>query len=167
MAIVAGAARAAAGACRPRAPAARAVQALRAANAPLARAAPARRAVAARFFKFGKNGLGADAAGIYGSQGRDEYASEDVEYYFNYMGMLATEGTYDRMWALQKSGLHPIDVILLLAASENDAPKVDELLASGADATVKDLEGRTPLSLASKKEVVAALTAAAAAKAKA
>merc|ERR1712023_73284 len=32
---------------------------------------------------------------------------------FNYMGMLATEGTYDRMYDLMK-GRHPCDVILLM-----------------------------------------------------
>ena len=29
--------------------------------------------------------------GTYGSQSRDDYSSDDVEQYFNYMGMLATE----------------------------------------------------------------------------
>jgi len=47
-----------------------------------------------------------------------------VEHYFNYMGMLAVEGTYDRMEAMLASGLEPVDVLLLMAASENDAPKV-------------------------------------------
>jgi len=28
---------------------------------------------------------------VYGSQGRDDYTADDVEQYFNYMGMLATE----------------------------------------------------------------------------
>ena len=39
----------------------------------------------------------AKSAGIYGAQGKDEYEEVDVEYYFNYMGMLAIEGSYDRM----------------------------------------------------------------------
>ena len=30
-------------------------------------------------------------AGIYGSQSREDYSEDDVEHYFNYMGMLATE----------------------------------------------------------------------------
>ena len=30
-------------------------------------------------------------AGVYGSQTRDDYNADDVEQYFNYMGMLATE----------------------------------------------------------------------------
>ncbi len=29
--------------------------------------------------------------GIYGSQSREDYSEDDVEHYFNYMGMLATE----------------------------------------------------------------------------
>lgn len=33
----------------------------------------------AAFFKFGKNGFGAEAAGIVGSQGRDEYILDDLE----------------------------------------------------------------------------------------
>ena len=36
-------------------------------------------------------------AGGVGSQGRDDYESEDVEYYFNYMGILADEGSNDRL----------------------------------------------------------------------
>lgn len=39
-------------------------------------------------------------------------------------GFLAVEGKYDRMDALLASGLHPIDILLLLACSENDTPKV-------------------------------------------
>ena len=74
--------------------------------------------------------------GIYGSQTRDDYSVDDVEHYFNYMGMLAMEGTYDRLKKLQDVG-HPVDVLLLMAASENDTPKVAELLRAGADVNVK------------------------------
>jgi hypothetical protein len=63
--------------------------------APASRQA-AKRSVAVGFFRFGKNGFGAEDAGIVGSQGRDDYEYDDVEQYFNYMGFLATEGTYDR-----------------------------------------------------------------------
>ena len=59
-----------------------------------------------------------DKAGIVGSQGRDDYEAEDVEYYFNYMGILADEGSNDRMDALVEAGKHPIDIILLFAAAE-------------------------------------------------
>ncbi|PNW75993.1 hypothetical protein CHLRE_12g551950v5 [Chlamydomonas reinhardtii] len=120
-----------------------------------ARFAPvAPRNVTANFFKFGKNGFDSEAAGIVGSQGRDEYTYDDVEQYFNYMGFLATEGTYDRMEAMLNSGLHPIDVILLLACSENDTPKVQEILKAGADPTVKGIDGKQPLELAAKPELI-------------
>lgn len=105
------------------------------------------------FFKFGKNGFGAEDAGIVGSQTRDDYSYDDVEQYFNYMGYLAVEGTYDRMEALLQ-GRHPIDVILLLAAAENDTPKIQEILKAGADASIKDLNGKTPVELASKPETI-------------
>lgn len=88
------------------------------------RRAPEQRRVEARFFKFGKNGFGAEDAGIVGSQGRDDYSYDDVEQYFNYMGFLAEEGSYDRMDAMLNKPLHPIDVILILACHENDTPKV-------------------------------------------
>lgn len=107
-------------------------------------------------FKFGKNGFGAEAAGIVGSQGRDEYSMDDVEAYFNYMGFLADEGNYDRMYKLTE-GRHPIDVILLLAASQNDTPKIGEILAAGADVTVKDPNGKTAVDLATKEETKALL----------
>jgi hypothetical protein len=64
--------------------------------APASRQAASKRSVAVGFFKFGKNGFGAEDAGIVGSQARDDYNYDDVEQYFNYMGFLATEGTYDR-----------------------------------------------------------------------
>ena len=89
-------------------------------------------------------------AGIVGSQGRDDYESEDVEYYFNYMGILADEGSNDRMDSLLAADKHPIDVILLFAAAEGDVPKIEEILEAGADVTVTDLDGKTPLDLAGK-----------------
>ncbi len=116
------------------------------------------------FFRFGSNGFKAEDAGIVGSQGRDDYTYDDVEQYFNYMGFLATEGTYDRMEAMLKSGLHSIDIILLLACSENDTPKVQEILGAGADPSVKGLDGKTPLELATKSELVKLLKDAAAAR---
>jgi len=109
------------------------------------------------FFKFGKNGVSAEEGGIVGSQGRDDFDYDDVEQYFNYMGFLAEEGTYDRMEAMLKSGLHPIDVILLLAASENDTPKIQEILRAGANPNCKNLEGKKPVDLASKPEVISLL----------
>ncbi|GFH13321.1 ANK_REP_REGION domain-containing protein, partial [Haematococcus lacustris] len=114
----------------------------------------AMQAMQARVGGFGKNGVDAEGAGIVGSQGRDDYNYDDVEQYFNYMGFLAEEGTYDRMEALLASGLHPIDIILILACSENDTPKIGEILRAGADVRAKGLDGRTPLQIATKPEVL-------------
>ena len=51
-------------------------------------------------------------SGIYGSQGRDDYDLDDVEHYFNYMGLLAVLGTYDKLQAMIDTGNHPADIIL-------------------------------------------------------
>jgi hypothetical protein len=110
-----------------------------------------RQLVKANFFKFGK----ADAP--LPSMGRSDFSAEDVEYYFNYMGMLATEGTYDRLEAMLAQGLAPVDLLLLMAASENDSPKLEELVGAGADLGVKDLNGKSALQLATKPEVIAML----------
>ncbi|XP_057433390.1 protein LHCP TRANSLOCATION DEFECT [Lotus japonicus] len=97
------------------------------------------------WFRFGKNGVDAEGAGIYGSQSRDDFDRDDVEQYFNYMGMLAVEGTYDKMEALLSQKIHPVDILLLLAASEGDMPKIEELLRAGAKYDVRDGDGRTAL----------------------
>ncbi|XP_004493199.1 protein LHCP TRANSLOCATION DEFECT [Cicer arietinum] len=97
------------------------------------------------WFKFGKNGVDAEGAGIYGSQTRNDFDRDDVEQYFNYMGMLAVEGTYDKMEALLGQNIHPVDILLLLAASESDKPKIEELLRAGAKYDVKDADGKTAL----------------------
>jgi hypothetical protein len=47
----------------------------------------------------------------------------------------------------------PVDVLLLMAASENDSPKVEELLAAGANIYIADNKGKSPMDLASKPEV--------------
>eukprot|EP00200_Dunaliella_tertiolecta_P002081 CAMPEP_0202343270 /NCGR_PEP_ID=MMETSP1126-20121109/3466_1 /ASSEMBLY_ACC=CAM_ASM_000457 /TAXON_ID=3047 /ORGANISM="Dunaliella tertiolecta, Strain CCMP1320" /LENGTH=163 /DNA_ID=CAMNT_0048934321 /DNA_START=130 /DNA_END=621 /DNA_ORIENTATION=- len=88
------------------------------------------------------------------NMGLDYYDEDEVEHYFNYMGLLATEGTYDRM-NLLKSMHDPAHVILLLACQENDDPKIAELLAAGVDLNVKDNNGKTPLELATKPEALA------------
>ena len=36
-------------------------------------------------------------------------------------------------------GLAPVDLLLLMAASENDAPRVAELIRAGADINIKVL----------------------------
>lgn len=55
--------------------------------------------------------------------------------------------------ALSCAGLDPVDVLLLMAASENDSPKVEELLAAGANINIADNKGKSPMDLASKPEV--------------
>ncbi|KAI5084753.1 hypothetical protein GOP47_0000922 [Adiantum capillus-veneris] len=102
------------------------------------------------WFKFGTD---SEKAGIYGSQGRNDFDRDDVEQYFNYMGMLATEGTYDKMEALLSKGIHPVDILLLLAASEGDKPKIQELMKAGAKYDVTDVEGRTALDRAQDDQI--------------
>lgn len=69
------------------------------------------------------------------------------------MGMLATEGTYDKMEALLNEGIHPVDILLLLAASEGDKPKIQELMKAGARFDVADVEGRTALERTQEDDV--------------
>ncbi|KAF5478871.1 hypothetical protein F2P56_005398 [Juglans regia] len=105
------------------------------------------------WFKFGKSGVDAEGAGIYGSQTREDFDRDDVEQYFNYMGMLAVEGSYDKMDALLSQNIHPVDIILMMAASEGDKPKIEELLRAGASYKVKDADGRTALDRAASDEI--------------
>ena len=92
-------------------------------------------------------------AGIYGSQSRDAFDRDDVEQYFNYMGMLAVEVSYDKMDALLNQNIHPVDILLLMAASEGDKPKIEKLLRAGASYTVKDADGRTALNRVASNEI--------------
>ncbi|KAK7333571.1 hypothetical protein VNO80_30346 [Phaseolus coccineus] len=115
------------------------------------RIGPSNGSKATCWFRFGKNGVDAQGAGIYGSQARDDFDRDDVEQYFNYMGMLAVDGTYDRMEALLSLKIHPVDILLLLAASEGDKPKIEELLRAGAKYDVKDGDGRTALDRANEE----------------
>jgi len=92
----------------------------------------------------------AKSAGIYGSQAKDDYEEVDVEYYFNYMGLLAVEGSYDRMYALLETGIHPADAILLFASAEGDTPKCAELMEAGANPNAKGLDGMTAIDVAGK-----------------
>lgn len=55
------------------------------------------RDVRVAFFNLNKLRTDSSDAGIYGSQGREDFTTDDVEHYFNYMGMLAVDGSYDRM----------------------------------------------------------------------
>ncbi|CAG9460594.1 unnamed protein product [Pedinophyceae sp. YPF-701] len=120
-----------------------------------------------KFFKLG--GTNAKEGGIYGAQTRDQYENMDAEHYFNYIGALADEGTYDRLEAYL-ADTHPVDVILLLAAENGDDPKIEEVLEAGADVTAKNPDGKTALELAmeakEKKDEVIAMLKEAEAKAK-
>ncbi|RWW15795.1 hypothetical protein GW17_00020351 [Ensete ventricosum] len=69
------------------------------------------------------------------------------------MGMLAVEGSYDTMEALLGQNIHPVDILLMLAASEGDKPKIEELLRAGAKYDVKDADGRTALDRATSEEI--------------
>lgn len=73
--------------------------------------------------------------------------------YFNYMGMLAVEGSYDKMEALLSLNIHPVDILLMMAASEGDKPKIEELLRAGANYDVKDADGRTAIDRAANDEI--------------
>lgn len=59
------------------------------------------------------------------------------------------EGSYDKMEALLNQDIHPVDILLLMASSEGDKPKIEELLKAGANYDVKDADGRTALDRAS------------------
>jgi len=112
------------------------------------------------FFNFNKNNGNSSDNG----PSRSDFDFQEVEDYFNYMGMLAAEGNYDKLDALCDSGLEPVDLLLLMACSEDDTPKVEELLGAGADVTVKNpADGKTPMELCTKEEIKNMLSAAAAA----
>ena len=53
-----------------------------------------------------------------------------------------------------------MDLLLLMACCEGDDGKVEELLAAGADPSVRDIDGRSTLELATKDEIKAVLQAA-------
>ena len=78
------------------------------------------------------------------------------------MGILAVEGSYDGMYELMESNLPAVDLLLVMAAREGDVPKIEELLAAGADISVK-YKGKTveewagKNNPAKKQETVAAL----------
>lgn len=110
----------------------------------------------AMIFRFGGNN--SKSAGMVGSQSRDDFGYDDVEQYFNYTGMLATEGSYASMEALLKEMDHPCDVLLLLASREGDLPKVEELLDAGARPDVCDASGRSAMTEARNDETKKMLT---------
>lgn len=69
------------------------------------------------------------------------------------MGMLAVEGSYDKMEELLSQNIHPVDILLMLAASEGDKPKIEELIRAGANYNIRDGDGRTALDRAASDEI--------------
>lgn len=63
------------------------------------------------------------------------------------------EGSYDKMNALLSQNIHPVDILLIMAASEGDKPKIEELLRAGASYTAKDVDGRTAIDRAATDEI--------------
>lgn len=68
--------------------------------------------------------------------------------------MLAVDGDYGRLDRMKSAGLDAVDLLLLMAAGENDAPKVAEMLRAGADTSVKDVDGKTAEELATNEQVL-------------
>lgn len=64
-------------------------------------------------------------------QQRSDYKYYDVDDYFNCGGFLAAETNYDRMEALLKDR-EPVDVMLILAAENNDPDQVRCYSAAGS-----------------------------------
>eukprot|EP00894_Picocystis_sp_ML_P005221 jgi/Pico_ML_1/55738/g1385.t2 len=67
--------------------------------------------------------------------------------------MLAVEKTYDKMDQLLATGVAPVDLLLLMAASEGDRQKIEELMRAGASHEIKDIDGRTALDRACDDEI--------------
>lgn len=61
---------------------------------------------------------------VYGKLSRDEYDYEEVEHYYNYVGMNAVGIEYSVFEEPINAGMHPADVLLMLAVMEGDLPKV-------------------------------------------
>mmetsp|Transcript_2361 Transcript_2361/g.3937 ORF Transcript_2361/g.3937 Transcript_2361/m.3937 type:complete len:175 (+) Transcript_2361:45-569(+) len=122
-------------------------------NIRMSSAQPQHRCVQARFFMTkNKNDYGgaADAG-----KSRGDYDHEDVAQYFEFMGILAQERTYDSMDAMFASGLKAVDVLLLLACAEGDVSTAREVLNAGADVHVKRHDGASTMQLAAKPEMQA------------
>lgn len=102
------------------------------------------------FFNFNKNAAESNVS----IKSRTDFDMQEVEDYFNYMGMLAAAGNYDSLDVLMESGLEPVDILLLMACIENDFPKVEEVLGAGADVSVKNpADGKTPMELCTKEDI--------------
>lgn len=85
---------------------------------------------------------------------RSDFEYQDADDYFNCMGMLAAEGTYDRLDAWVDAGVDPVDMILLMACQENDYSKVEEVLSAGANSLIQDpRNGKSPKDLCTDDEI--------------
>ena len=84
------------------------------------------------FFKFG----GASAEDNELASCREDYSLNDASDYYDYMGLLAVYGDYERFDSMVESGLDPVDIILCMAVEEGDKPKIESLMETGADASV-------------------------------
>lgn len=125
----------------------------------VARAVPGRQFSGARnvsasgFFKFG----GASAEDNELASCREDYSINDASDYYDYMGLLAEHGTYDRFDQMVDSGLDPVDLILCMAVEEGDKPKIEALMDTGADASVIHPVFGKPVNEVSEDEDVIAL----------
>ena len=107
------------------------------------------------FFFQNKQKQNKNSKGIYGATDkREDFCEDDVNFYFEYMGMLAVDGDYARLDRMKSAGLAAVDLLLLMAAGENDAPKVAEMLRAGADTGAKDVDGKTAAELATNEQVL-------------
>jgi len=83
-------------------------------------------------------------------RGRDTYDTSDVEQYYNFMGILAGTGNYDRLDELigkttygpgdmpGPGGMDCVDALMFLAAGEGDYVKLEEVLKAGANVKAVD-----------------------------
>ena len=96
---------------------------------------------------------------VYGDLKRDDYTYDDVEQYYNYIGLNAIGVEYSVFTDPIEAGMHPADVILMLAAIEGDLPKIEEMAAAGADASAVNHEGKSVLECAKDDDTKEALKA--------
>ncbi|KAG6530824.1 protein LHCP TRANSLOCATION DEFECT-like [Zingiber officinale] len=83
-----------------------------------------------------------------GPMTRDDFDRDDVRQYFNDMRMA------ENIQALLNLDVHPVDILLMLAASNGDVPKIEELMRAGARYDVRDADGRTALDRASTNDQI-------------
>ncbi|KAG6535091.1 protein LHCP TRANSLOCATION DEFECT-like [Zingiber officinale] len=83
-----------------------------------------------------------------GPMTRDDFDRDDVRQYFTHMRMA------ENIQALLNLDVHPVDILLMLAASNGDVPKIEELMRAGARYDVRDADGRTALDRASTNDQI-------------